>query len=254
MSPKDNEPQSNRENTSTPGRRSRRALLATIATSLAVICLAAPAPAASASTTFTQPTTNVGIIPLPADVYTISANGTLIPILPLSTPLSAHLFNLAGNALNLTWGQWSSATAKSYAWTVTHNETTHTQFLIGLSGLVPNGVYSLFYRTFQPDSNNAFCPNVEPTVALTAAFTQIQKPDANSFTASSSGKGLFFASVPQDLLAAQQLQVLVVYHFDGNTYGPVANQAESQGPDPTTGLCRSSYEDDAMRQLLIIQK
>jgi hypothetical protein len=173
--------------------------------------------------------------PAPVDVHTISANGTLIPILPLSTPLSAPLYNLAGNALNLTSGQFSSATARSYAWTVTHNGTTYTQFSITMSGLVPSGVYSLFYRTFGPDSNNALCPNVDPTVALTAAFPQFQKPDPDSFTASSSGKGLFFASVPQDLLAAQQLQVSVIYHFNGQTYGPVANQAESRGPDPNTG-------------------
>ena len=254
MSPNENQPQSNRENTSSPGRRSRRAFLATIVTSFAVTGLAVQAPAASAATTFTQPTVNVGIIPLPGDVYTISANGTLIPILPLSTPLSAPLYNLAGNALNLTWGQFSSATAKSYAWTVTHNGTTHTQFLITMSGLVPNGVYSLFYRTFGPDSNNALRPNVEPTVALTAAFPQFQKPGSDSFTATSSVKGLFFASVPQDLLADQQLQVSVIYHFNGHTYGPVANQAESLGADPNTGLCSSSYGDDAMRQFLIIQK
>jgi hypothetical protein len=254
VSPKDNQPQPNRENTSSPGRRSRRALPAAIATSLAVTGLAVPPPAASAATTFTQPTANVGIIPLPADVYTISANGTLIPILPLSTPLSAPLYNLAGNALDLTWGQFSSATTKSYAWTVTRNGTTYTQLLITMSGLVPHGVYSLFYRTFGPDSNNALCPNVEPTVALTAAFPQFQKPDSDSFIASSSGKGLFFASVPEDLLAAQQLRIHVIYDFNGQTYGPVANQAESLGTDPTTGLCRSSYGDGAMRQFLIIQK
>jgi len=78
------------------------------------------------------------------------------------------LYNLAGNALNLTWGQWSSATAESYAWTVTYHGTTYTDLLIRMSGLVPNGVYSLFYRTFGPDTNNPICPNVEPTVALTA--------------------------------------------------------------------------------------
>jgi hypothetical protein len=194
MSPNDNRPQPNRRNTSSPR---HRALLATIATSLAVIGLAVPVPAASAATTFTPPTANVGIIPLPADVFTLSANGTLIPTLPLSTPPSAPLFNLAGNALNLTWGQWSSATAKSYAWTVTHNGTTHTQFLITMSGLVPNGVYSLFYRTFGPDSNNALCPNIEPAVALTAAFPQFQTPDPDSFAATSSGKGLFLRQRPR---------------------------------------------------------
>ncbi|MBV8220625.1 MAG: hypothetical protein JO325_19330, partial [Solirubrobacterales bacterium] len=146
---------------------------------------------AGAATTFTTPTPNIGIIPFSGDVYTTSANGTLIPVFPLSTPLSAPLYNLAGNALPVTWGQFSSATAKSYAWTITHNATTYTQFLISFSSLVPNGVYSLFYRTFQPDSNNALCPNVEPTVALTAALPQFQKPDSSSFVTSGSGKWVF---------------------------------------------------------------
>lgn len=144
---------------------------------------------------------------------------------------------MAGDPLNVTWGQWSSATAKSYAWTVTYKGTTYTDFLIGMSGLVPNGVYSLFYRTFGPDSNNAVCPNVEPSVALTAASPQFQKPDPDSFIANGSGNALFFASVPQDLLTATQLQVSVIYRFDGHTYGPVANFAESQGPVAPTPGC-----------------
>jgi len=156
--------------------------------------------------------------------------------------------------MNLTWGQFSSATAKSYAWTDTVKGITHTDFLIGLSGLVPNGVYSLFYRTFNPDSNNAFCPDAEPTVALTAAFPQFQKPDSSSFIASSSGKAPFVGRVAGNLLAAAQLQVSVIYHFNGQTYGPVANYAESLGPDPSTGSCHSSYGIDAMRQFIIIMK
>jgi len=226
-----------------------------IATAAACTAFVVQAPVAGASNTFTTPTPNVGIIPFTGDVYTLDPEGNLIPVAITSTPASAPLYNLAGDPLNLTWGQFSSATAKSYAWTVTNNVTTYTDLLIGMSGLVPNGVYSLFYRTFSPDSNNAFCPDVEPSVALTAAFPRFQKPDRNSFIASGSGKALFFASVAQNLLAAQQLQVSVIYHFDGKTYGPVANFAESQGPVAGNGgLCRSSYGIDAMRQFLIIQK
>ena len=58
-----------------------------------------------------------------------------------------------------------------------------------------------------------------------------------------------------DLLAAAQLLINVVYHFNGQTYGPVANQAEAQGPVASLGgLCRSSYGIDAMRQFIIVQK
>jgi hypothetical protein len=235
--------------------RSRHLLAVLIATGLASIVLVVRAPVAGASNTFTTPTLNVGIIPFTGDVYAVDPEGNLIPVALTTTPLSAPLYNLAGDPLNLTWGQFSSATAKSYAWTATYNGTTYTDFLIGMSGLVPNGVYSLFYRTFGPDSNNTLCPNVEPTVALTAAFPRLENPDPDSFIASGSGKGLFIATVAQNLLAAQQLQVDVIYHFNGQTYGPVANQAEANGPVASNGgLCRSSYGIDAMRQFLIIQK
>jgi len=226
-----------------------------IATGLAAIGFVMQAPIADASITFTTPTLNVGIIPFTSDVYTVDQDGNLIPVQLTTTPLSAPLYNVAGDPLNVTWGQFSSATAKSYAWTVTSHGTTYTDFLIGMSGLVPNGVYSLFYRTFGPDANNAFCPDVEPSVALIAAFPQFQKPDSSSFIANGSGKALFLASVPLDLLAATQLQINVIYHFNGQTYGPVANVRESQGPVASNGeQCRSSYGIDAMRQLLIIQK
>jgi len=238
------------------GTRRRRHTIATvIAAAAACTALVVQAPVAGAATTFTAPTANVGIIPFPGDVYTVGQEGNLIPVDLTSTPASAPLYNLAGDPLSVTWGQWTSATAKSYAWTTTNNGITHTDLLIGMSGLVPNGVYSLFYRTFSPDSNNAFCPNVEPSVALTAALPKFQKPDADSFIAGGSGNALFLASIAQNLLAAQQLQVSVIYHFDSKTYGPVANFGESQGPVASNGgLCRSSYGIDAMRQFLIIQK
>ena len=237
------------------GRRRSRVIATLIATCVASIAAVAQAPVAGAATTFTTPTPNVGIIPFSADVYTVDQEGNLIPVTLTTTSPSAHLYNLAGDPLNLTFGQWTSAAAKSYAWTVTYAGATHTDFLIGMSGLVPNGVYSLFYRTFGPDSNNAVCPNVEPTVALTAAFPQIQKPDPDSFIANRSGNALFFASIAQDLLAAQQLQVNLIYHFDGKTYGHVTDFAESQGPVASLGgICRSSYGIDAMRQFVIIQK
>jgi hypothetical protein len=234
--------------------RPRRVIAAVIAVGAVCVAMAVQAPAAGASTTITTPTRDVGIIAFPDDVYTLNYQGALVPIDPTSTPASAPLYNLAGNALNLTWGNWSSATAASYASTVTFNGTTYTDFVIGMSGLVPDGVYSLFYRTLAPDSNNAFCPNVEPSIALTAAFPRLQKPDPDSFTAGGSGKALFVASVAQNLLAAQGLTISVIYHFNGQTYGPVANAAEAAGPVAATGQCRSSYGIDAMRQMLIIQK
>jgi hypothetical protein len=236
-------------------RRARRWLPSAVATIVVFLALVVQPSVAGAMLLGSNLTRQVGIIPFTGDVFTISSAGNLIPVSLSSTPASAPLFNLAGDPLNLTFGQWTSATATSYAWTFTFRGTAYTRFLIGMRGLVPNGVYSLFYRTFGPDSNNAFCPNVEPQVALTAAFPRLQRPDSSSFRADRSGRALFFASVAQNLLAAQQLQEDVIYHFNGQTYGPVANQAESGGPVASEGgLCRSSYGIDAMRQLLIIQK
>jgi hypothetical protein len=236
-------------------RRPGRLIAAVIAVAAVCLALTVRAPAADASTAFTAPALDVGIIPFTGDVYVLDPDGNLIPVLITSTSLSAPLYNEAGDPLNVTWGQFSSATAKSYAWTDTLNGVTHTDFLIRMSGLIPDGVYSLFYRTFSPDSNNAYCPDVEPTVALTSVFPRLQKPDPDSFSASSSGTALFIGRVAGNLLAAAQLQVNVIYHFNGQTYGPVANEAEAQGPSASLGgLCGSSYGIDAMRQFIIIQK
>jgi hypothetical protein len=237
-----------------PG-RSRRALITLTTAAVTCAALVVQSPAADASGFHGQRTANVGVVPFSGDVYTPSSNGTLIPVLPDSTPLSAPLFNLAGNPLNVTWGQFSSATATSLVKTITRKGVEYTDFKIALSGLIPNGVYSLFYRTFSPDSNNAFCPNVEPSVALTARHPNTQNPDASSFVAESSGAANFHARVAGALMDAQQVLISVIYHFDGHTYGPVANAAEANGPVAGNGgLCRSSYGIDAMRQLLIIQK
>lgn len=230
----------------------RRVLATLIATSLAGVVLVVLVPVAGASTS-TATATSVGIIPFPGDVYVLNFEGALIPVDPSSTPTSAPLFNLAGNSMNVTWGQFSSGTATSDAESVADNGSDYyTAFQIALSGLIPGGVYSLFYRTFNPDSNNSVCPNVEPTVALTSSSPQTQEPDPDSFVASGSGGEVFDARVPGDLLGAQQLLVSVIYHLDGHTYGPVPNQAESEGPQ-ANGECRSSYGIDAMRQFLIVQ-
>jgi hypothetical protein len=234
--------------------RSRRLLVTLVATGVAVIGLVVQAPVAGASIGSITPTPDVAIVPFAGDVFTVGTNGSLITVDPRITSASAPLFNLEGEPLNLTWGQFSSASAKSVAWTDTWGRVTHTDFLIGMSGLIPRGVYSLFYRTLGPDSVNPACaaagnPDIESTVALPAAFPQFQKSDPDSFVANSSGRAFFAARVAGNLLAAQSVQVWVVYHFDGNTYGPVPNNAEAN-----SNCQRSSYGIDAMRQFLIAFK
>ena len=117
-----------------------------------------------------------------------------------------------------------------------------------MTGLVPGGVYSLFYRTFGPDSVNPVCGPVEPTVALTAKSPERQTPDADSFVSDSSGGASFHARVAGRLLDAAQFQIVLIYHFDGNVYGAVPTAGEANGN------CQPTYGVDDMRQLVIIQK
>lgn len=196
----------------------------------------------------------VGILPFAGDVFTIGSNGSLIGVDPSATPPSAPLFNLAGSPLDLTWGAWSAASADGGAFNIP--ATKHPATIVGLhfKHLVPRGVYSVFYRTFGPDTNNPRCPNVEPSLAL-HSLNPFQKPDAASFVATAGGEGWFVGLVAGDLLAAQQVQYSLIYHFDGHTYGDLANRAEAASQPPAPGaVCHSSYGIDAMRQTLIIQK
>jgi hypothetical protein len=163
-----------------------------------------------------------------------------------ATEDSKPLFNNAGVALGLTWGDWKRASATSTA----HVAGPWTQVQIELTGLVPGGVYSLFYINLGPDSENPACPGVERGLPLLSSKPH-QAPDASSFVAGSDGTASFHGKVAGDLLSPMELTFVVIYHFDGRTYGSLPNAGESQ----TQGTnCRSSFGEDAMRQLLIVQK
>ena len=166
-----------------------------------------------------------------------------------TTDPSAPLFNVAGISLDRTWGQWSSASATSTV-RVAGGRSPRTDVRLELAGLVPAGVYSVFWGTLQPDSENPLCPGVERTLALPSVDPG-QLPDASSFVAGTDGRGTFRGRLGGDLLAAGQVFFSVVYHFDGQTYGPLPNRGEhlTQGAE-----CRSSFGEDAMRHLLVLQK
>lgn len=179
------------------------------------------------------------------DVYEI-VGSTLRNPGPSTSP-GAPLFNVAGVALDLTWGQWGGAAASS----TMRVSGRHTDADLVLSGLVPNGVYSVFYVTIGPDSENPLCLNVERALPFTSA-NRHQQPDRSSFVASADGGATYSGRVDGDLLGATQVFLEVIYHFDGQTYGSLPNRGEwlTQG-QPT---CRSSFGEDAMRQLVILQK
>lgn len=189
-----------------------------------------------------------GLQIFPRDVFVIVGSSLRNP--DDSTAPTAPLFTNTGINLNLTWGQWKAATASS---TAKSNNGAHprTDVRIQLSGLVPGGVYSIFYVTLIPDSENPLCPGVERGLPLTAFKPEKQTPDASSFIADASGKAEYRGEVNGNLFSATQLIFEVIYHFDGRTYHPLPNRGEflTQGSG-----CHSSYGEDAMRQLLILQK
>ena len=166
-----------------------------------------------------------------------------------TTDPSAPLFNNAGVSLDLTWGEWTAASATSAVRT-SGKSNARTDVRLRFSGLVPGGTYSVFYGTLNPDSENPLCPGVERTLAL-PSVDRDQSPDASSFVAGSDGTAAFRGRLDGNLLSADQVFFSIVYHFDGQTYGALPNRGEfnTQGEN-----CRSSFGEDAMRHLLILQK
>jgi hypothetical protein len=163
------------------------------------------------------------------------------------TAADAPLFNVAGVALDLTWGQWSALTATSTA----HRTGKRTDVRMDFAGLVPGGLYSIFWGTLEPDSEHPGCPNVERTLPLDAFHPDASAPAPNAFVAGTDGTAEFRGRAGAALLDARQVFFSVVYHAYGETSYPFPNRGEllTQGAD-----CRSSFGEDSMRQLLVLQK
>jgi hypothetical protein len=166
-----------------------------------------------------------------------------------TTADDASHFNGAGVPLELTWGQWKQARATSTAHRIGNDRNARTDFHLTLSGLAPGGVYSVFYGTLLPDSENPLCPGVERSLALTAQDPT--GPDPSSFVADAFGQATYFGRVNGDPMTAYQVFIFIIYHLDGQTWHPLPNHGEfnTQGSG-----CRSSFGEDAMRQLVIWQK
>ncbi|MGH3087735.1 MAG: hypothetical protein ACRDSJ_10525, partial [Rubrobacteraceae bacterium] len=186
--------------------------------------------------------------PFAGDVFVL--DGAILRNPTGGTSPDAQLFNVAGTPLDVTWGEWKSASATSKARVVRKSGKPRTDVRVRLSGLVPEGVYSLFYVTFGPDSRHPLCPGEERSLPL-KAWDPDQSPDRSSFVARDDGTAVFHARVKGRLLDAGQVQYLAIYHFDGMTYHPFPNRGEfvTHGDE-----CRSSFGVDAMRQLIVWQK
>lgn len=184
--------------------------------------------------------------PYERDVYVIVGSTLRTP--DETTDPEEPLFSDSGVSLRLTWGQWTAASAESTA----RSTGDRTDVRLELAGLVPGGVYSVFWGTLGPDSENPLCPGVERTLPLTGLHFERQIPDASSFIAGLDGSASYRGRVDGNLLDASQVYFSVIYHFDGMTYDPLPNRGEWQTYDNQP--CRSSFGQDAMRQLLVLQK
>jgi hypothetical protein len=167
------------------------------------------------------------------------------------TPPEAELHNVDGASVGATWGQFEGASATATAHCIGNPAAPRTSARITLTGLIPGGIYSVFYATFGPDTDNPLCPGVERTLALTSFHPEGQLPDASSFVADENGDAEYRGEVSGCLLDADRLVYALIYHATGQTYHPLPNLGEfvTQGPE-----CRDSYGYDAMRQLVITQK
>ncbi len=184
------------------------------------------------------------------DVFWI--NGLTLRNPTADTPPGAPLFNVAGVNMDVTWGQWSAASAQSSVRVAGGAHHPRSDVRLELAGLIPGGHYSVFWGTLGPDSEQPLCPGVERTLPLDAVKLDAAAADANSFVAGADGTAAYRGAVANDLFDATQVFFSIVYHLDADqsTY-PFPNLGEyrTQGPN-----CRSSFGEDAMRQLLVLQK
>lgn len=186
----------------------------------------------------------------PRDLFVIVGSTLRNP--DASTHSKAQLFNVAGVPLGITWGAWGQASATSTMRVSSQLFGGYkSEATISLTGLIPNGVYSVFYGTLGPDSENPLCPNVERTLPFPTPDTSTARPDSSSFIADWSGNATFFGRVSGNLLAAYQTYITIVYHADRTTYQSLPNRGEylTQGSN-----CRSSFGEDAFRHLMIMQQ
>jgi hypothetical protein len=219
----------------------RRIMIGGCASLLLALC-------AAASPAIAKPDKSSSTEPLTRDVYAIVGVSLRNPT--DDTSPDAALFNVAGVNLDVTWGQFSGATATAVAKQTGGSKHPRTDVNLDIRGLIPGGVYSVFYLTEGPDSENPLCPGVERSLPLTAPHPSPDQPDAASFVADDGGSAKFHGTADGALLDAQVLGYELVYHFDGQTWGSLPNHGEfnTQGPN-----CRSSFGEDAFRQIVVWQ-
>lgn len=167
------------------------------------------------------------------------------------TDPAAPLFNDSGVSLGISWGQWQGAGGRAVA--NLRNGGAETRVDLTLTGLVPGGVYSVFWGTLDPDSEHPDCPGVERSLPLTSLKGSRQSPDPSSFIARDNGRAIYGGRAPGNILAAGQTFLWVIYQSDGEADHPFPNLGEKLTAGTEAG-CRSSFGQDAMRQLTILMR
>jgi len=174
-----------------------RAALAILAVSL-VVAVGAADRAEGGSTKADR---EDAVEPFAGDVFVVAGGQFRNPT--FQTSPDAQLFNVAGTQLGVTWGRWQDASVTAKVRIGGKRATPRTDVRVRLSGLVPGGVYSLFYATFGPDSRHPLCPGAERTLPLVSRDRD-QAPDPSSFVADAGGRADFRARVDGRLLDATQ--------------------------------------------------
>lgn len=194
-----------------------------------------------------------GVLVFARDVFVVVGNAlrnpdsTTHPDRPLFTSTAISLGPPDLPSL-VTWGDWARASATS----TVRTSKSGTDVRLRLSGLIPGGLYSVFWGTLGPDSEHPGCPGVERTLPLDAHKPARGADAPNAFRAGTDGAADYRGQVDRNLMAAQQVFFNVVFHFAGRTAYPFPNIGEQRTQHDE--FCRSSFGEDAMRHLVVLQK
>lgn len=172
----------------------------------------------------------------PAHVYTFVSDAAGNPPVGDATPLYllprfGHAPILAPDGHQVTLGEWDAVSGRATVKCI--NKGTHT--VIHVSGLIPNGVYTIWQLVFK-------APGFDGTFANLVGVGALGANDGgdNAFRASAAGEGAVSAITPGGPLSALapgattkydiaacslqdefEVHYVGAYHLDGRTYGPV---------------------------------